>query len=668
MGTMKRIAILAAVALLSACSGSGSGAKLAPMSPSGSSGAPAASSANRTAMVNISVVVPDVTGSNVSRATARKTQATTSPAIHGAIAIQHCNTTATAGGCSSRQIVTTTYDVSTCGGSSATPRTCNLSFPAVKDTSGSQFEVDLYDLAPVGSTSVPAAPNSPAGVGGVIAGGSCTRPATSTAIDASGTGPACLLAGGLSLTGQVIPTNGIAGSVTIHSIEDFIGKIEFGPGVPFPGTRADTSPGGLGAPTTTFIASKTGPTGATALNGSAGNGPIAGQAMSLGFDTSDTNIAPTQGTCVQSNADQYANSMSPIYYYGPPGTFDAPTTTAGTGTYAGPLLNNDGALAVDYTGDNADAASLLSFEAAPGVTAGTPTTLTTFGLTPCGQIATTFPDTPNGAQGAIGVNFPSDAANFVYNGTGAQNTSAHNEVGEAFAGNEFGGSTVVAPYWSEVTAQSQLFVGADFNGTHLLGAVSVNVVLDPLWGEVGNPVAGTSGFAPTFGSNSSATCAGALRPGPTPMGCTTASSLGAPLIVNLQGTGSTVKVWALQNWVPTNGSYSGSMAPGSGNCAGVVSFSGGTTGAVVPFSGSTTGLFPGATSGGASPIITGPGPTGGHGGGSTAIATGGPTANLNTTIGTGGCQINFTDGFSSFAVLFTNNPVPGTGGSAIGPV
>src|ERR1700676_5709210 len=97
MGTMKRIAILGAVALLSACSGSGSGAKLAPMSPSGSSGAPAASSANRTAMVNISVVVPDVTGSNVSRATARKTQATAAAAIHGALAIQHCKDTATAG-------------------------------------------------------------------------------------------------------------------------------------------------------------------------------------------------------------------------------------------------------------------------------------------------------------------------------------------------------------------------------------------------------------------------------------------------------------------------------------------------------------------------------------------------------------------------------------------
>jgi len=506
---------------------------------------------------------------------------------------------------------------------------CTVNFPAGA-SAGTQFELDLYDTKPSGS--------SAGGVGGVIPQGttagnphSITLPALASSrktmsftggttggtvgqCHLSGGSGACILGAALSNPELAIPLPVNQQSVQLHQIEGFVAQV----GNPAVGI---------------FNASEPGP----------GPGsPISGPAVSLGFDAAVNDIT-SSGSCVQDNGNEYANALTPSADEAPspsPG-YDQVTGNVGGG---GLYHEDNGAVISSTTGSagflnsgNAptDAAEVAAGEFRDSLTAGT-IGLTTFLYTPCllGYTGGTSPFIGSNF-GIAPVNFPGDTLFFQYEkpGTVPQPSVWNGTSGDTGNGDPAQG-IVTSPYRADIFGFTRDYIGYDFLGGtncvagavapcgsgaygtsngHYLPDAQATLRFVPLWGQVG-------GFVP--------------GPGCTPVPCTTpfaegglnftqAAGGGSRIpIVDMQGTGSNATVYALQAFVPTSGAYSNNF--GSVNCAGVVS----------QLSGPTGPLF-GVGTGGASWVFVGQ-----------ASQTPGLT-----------CTVTFTDGFNPFQVTFTNTGV-----------
>jgi len=646
MGIAKRLAFLTVLALLCACSGGGSGgAGLSLASQKGPN------TLTRTQTVRISFVVPASLGRmTMGSPHLRLPQFVTAHAL-GVIAVQLCSQTETSPGngvtsCRNGSIFDTVYDVTNpavCP--SYAPNTtfpCTINFPAAA-SSGSQFELDIYNQLPVGGTN---------GVGGVIPAGALTGShgsgngaITDGACNSGAAGNgACILGAGLSDPDQAVPLNPAQPSIQISQIEGFIQQYSLPNNATFSGGpiffTSDIGPGigqpGTGIPGTPPIGP--GPIGAVLFDANSGGNPA-------------ENITQS-GSCVQDQGNELGNAFTTA-------ADEAPGTAPGQGAdqapanVGGPSYHRDnGAVLNTATGNgniNFNGLTLVAGEV-PGPN------LSIVKYQPClvGQTSGTLPaggiPVPLGFVNTAPINFPGDMVYIWYDGTG--NTPAYpsqtGNWGPLSAGGSGASATTFKPYNEQIAALSGSYQSYEFLGgtncvagsaapcgtlgygtsnSHFMPNVQGNVTLDPLWGEVGN-----------------------LQPGCTPASCTTpfltnigpnpfitqnpAGGAQTP-VVNMQGTGSTAQVVALQHFLPTNSpGYSASVPA---NCAGVVTLTAGP-----PISASAALFF---------------GAAGIPGGGALWTFTG-VFSNTPGQV----CTVVFSDGFNTFQMIFTNtgkqNPIP----------
>jgi len=691
MRITKRIAIVTILALVTACSGGG-GSKVTPTSLNQ---IPTSSYAGKTTSVTVkmpaSISASFLTGS---KSNTRKPLFTDSN-VKGVIAVQLCGQSGetppanTEFACGNGSIFDIVYNPATfCPNYSANSTySCTFQFPAALST-GSQFELDLYSQAPAGG--------GVNGVGGTIPRGSGsatfgTGTGAYTAYDCSNNG-GCLLGAAISDPSISVAANGPGNAIVVNQVQGFI----------------QNAGGFLGANNNVYIASAVGSGGSSAV---IPNGTPIGSAA---FDANGQTI--TGGTCIQNGGNEYANAYTPS-------AVQAPGTAAGNGfdqitanTVGGSYQHDNGGVLSPSSGSppnapsatqagalgTANAAALQAIEEYNG---GSNNLLGATDM-PClvGYSGGTKQLGPTGASNVVGpvgpINFPSDAFGMTYDPTSTQ-IPTHGQVGQA-GSSQFpeDTGTGTSPYYAVITGAARNYVGYEFAGgtncannvtpssgncgvgnpgatvgtsfSHTLSVAGgsnaqneffVYLAVSPLWGEVGDFAIApncTPSNACTlpYASNDTNGQPGRFTQNPgDQVGATTAGTY-VP-IVNMQGSGSSAWVAALQEIKPTGGVYSASVPQGSpnvgnanGGCAGVITTSSTTsTGAPPPpasYSPTSQPLFgpqsetplPATYIGGAEWQFFAP-----------------PATSPNLS-----CTVTFTDGFSSFKVIFTNtgvtNPIP----------
>ena len=309
------------------------------------------------------------------------------------------------------------------------------------------------------------------------------------------------------------------------------------------------------------------------------------------------------------------------------------------------------------------------------------------------QLAPTGGSNTNGPVGPI--NFPSDTFGMTYDATATQVPTA-GQVGQA--GPSFDTGAATSPYYAVITGAARNYVGYEFAGgtncnnigpgssncntggpptvgTSLSHTLSVSggsnaqneffvyLAVSPLWGEVGDfavdpnctPI---SACTVPYASNDINGVQGRFTQNPGDPSAGNAAGTYVP-IVNMQGSGSSAWVAALQEIKPTGGAYSASVPQGApnvgnanGGCAGVITTTDTTSTAAPPPPASyspTTGQLFGPQSETPLPAT--------YIGGTEWEFFSPPATSPNLS-----CTVTFTDGFSSFKVIFTNtgvtNPIP----------
>ena len=670
---MKRstsVAIVTLVVLVTACSGGG-GSRL---TPSSQTVVPAAGYGGRT--VAVTVQMPGRLGASfvlAGASQARKPQFT-SPNVKGVIAVQLCAQggesppASTQFACGDGSIFDVVYNPATYCPNYAPNSTysCTFQFPAAQSV-GSQFELDLYDHAPVAG--------SGNGVGGTIPRSTISAnfgsgSGTVQAWDCSNDGGACLLGAGLSVPNIAVTASGPTSAIAIAQIEGFI-----------------QNSGGFLTANNPYVASVPGSTQNVAV---LNNVPVGAGT----FDSQGNNV--TGGTCIQDAGNEYANAFTPASNQAPGvaatgAGFDQITADTNGNSYqsdnGGVLSATNGqppnapASSQGAAFGTADAAAAESFE----VYAGGANALLTATVTPCltGYTSGAQP-MPSSNPGAP-LNFPGDLLNVAYDGTLAVPTAG--QVGQSGVSPDSGGA--ISPYYAVIQGQPRNYVGYEFAGgtncannvgtcgqqvpavgtslSHTLNASATNqqfvfneyLVVSPLWGEVAN-LAVPANCTPSIACTQPYVSSGRFTqaPGTPPF------SAGSYMpIVNMQGEGSSASVYALQEILPTGGVYSASVPQGnpnnnnaSGGCNGVISD---INGANLPAT-----YYPptvGAPAGNATSLFsqTNPAnlPAGAYTGGASWPFFAPTSSNPSLA-----CIVTFTDGYSTFQVEFTNtgefNPIP----------
>ena len=698
MRITQRIAIVAIFALVTACSGGG-GSKETPTSQRPTSTSNSSNYSGKTVAVAVKMPASLSTTFNLTSSKTRKPQFTDTN-IGGVIALQLCadsgesapdaGTPAGEFECSSGSVFDIVYNPALYCPNYApnSTYTCTFQFPAAISV-GSQFELDFYDKAPVGGGAN--------GVGGTIPRNTAlghfavfgSDGGAVTAYDCLGGSGSCLLGAGLSDPTIAVSAAGPSNAININQFEGFI-----------------QSSGGL-LTNDTYI---------TSVPGSSPNVPVLNN-VPVGMATFDSNGQQiTGGTCIQDAGNEYANAFTPAANQAP-GTragsgFDQVTANvSGTGYH-----NDNGGILSTTTGQPPNRPAALVQAAAQGTAnaaavssgetyAGSHNVLLAANITPClvGYLGGPISFAPGGVAVAP-INFPNDTISVASDGTNAVPTSG--QVGQAGVSPDAGRR--VSPYYAYVYGEARNYVGYEFAGgtncaggspgngsntgtcrqgsfgatvgtsfSHTLNAFltttteeyTVLFVISPLWGEVGNFAIPSTTQGATFNCAPSSACTtpyasnGARftqAPGSSPF--TTGSYVP---IVNMQGSGSSASVYALQEIAPTGGTYSASVPQGNpdvgdpnGGCNGVI---GTAAGGNLPATYSPTNT-PG--NGNPTPLFTEINPFV-FLGVPNATFTGGaswpfyaPTSN-NPSLA---CIVTFTDGYNTFQVEFTNtgvtNPQP----------